>query len=228
MRIQFHSHSCFSFFTADDTHIIVDPYLSGNPLADVAAKELDVDVVLLTHGHDDHMGDCRYFGKEGALIISAAEIIHYLSLKGFANLHAMQIGGGYQFDFGYVKMVPATHGSAIYENGTILGAGCPGGFILKLDGLTIYHAGDTGLSSEMEILGKQYDIDVALLPIGGNFTMDIPDALMAVDILKPKMVIPMHYNTFPVIKQDPTVFAQGCAQRGIDCRILNPGESLEI
>ena len=228
MRIQFHSHSCFSFYTDNHTHILTDPFLSGNPCADIAPTEIDPDVVLVSHGHDDHLGDCLYFGKKGSLVISTAEIIHYLELKGLTNLHAMQIGGGYQFDFGYVKMVPATHGSAIFDNQTILGAGSPGGFILKLDGLTIYHAGDTGLSSEMELLGKMYDIDLAILPIGGNFTMDIPDALIALDILKPKMAIPMHYNTFPVIRQDPLIFAQGCAKRNIACHVLKFGEILDL
>ena len=228
MRLWFHSHSCFSFFTDNGTHLIIDPYLSGNPCADVAPNEIDPDVVLISHGHNDHLGDSLYFGQKGALVISAAEIIHYLELKGLPNLHAMQIGGGYQFDFGYVKMVPATHGSAIYENENIFGTGCPAGFILKLDGLTIYHAGDTGLSCEMELLGKMYDIDLAILPIGDNFTMDIPDALAALDILKPKMVIPMHYNTFPVIQQDPQIFAQGCQAKGIPCHVLKFGESLDL
>ena len=228
MRIQFHSHSCFSLYTEGGTHLLIDPYLNDNPLSDVKAYDLDPDVVLVTHGHDDHLGDAVYFGQKGALIISTAEIIHYLSLKNLASLHPLQIGGGYQFPFGYVKMTPASHGSAVFEGKQIFGTGSPGGFLLGIDGRTIYHAGDTGLIMDMELLGRFYHIDLALIPIGGNFTMDPTDALQALDLIKPRAVIPMHYNTFPLIKQDPTFFAQECNKKGIACHILQSGDTLDF
>ena len=228
MRLQYHAHSCFSLYTSSDTHILIDPYLNNNPLADVKAQDLSPDVVLVTHGHDDHLGDAVYFGQKGAPIISTAEIIHYLSLKDLTNLHPMQVGGGYQFPFGYVKMTSASHGSAVYEGEQIFGTGSPAGFLLEIDGFTLYHAGDTGLIMDMELLGRYYNIDLALLPIGGNFTMDPADALRAIDLIKPKAVIPMHYDTFPLIKQEPAFFAAECVKKGIACHVLRSGDALEI
>ena len=140
----------------------------------------------------------------------------------------MQVGGGYQFPFGYVKMTSASHGSAVYEGEQIFGTGSPAGFLLEIDGFTLYHAGDTGLIMDMELLGRYYNIDLALLPIGGNFTMDPADALHAIDLIKPKAVIPMHYDTFPLIKQEPAFFAAECAKKGIACHVLRSGDALEI
>ncbi len=228
MRIQFHSHSCFSLYTQNGTHILIDPYLSGNPLADVTPQELHPDVVLITHGHDDHLGDAIYFAEQGALIIANFEIIQYLERKNLPRLHPMQIGGGYQFDFGYIKMLPAGHGSTIYDGASIIPAGSPAGFLLQLDDYTIYHAGDTGLIMDMELLGRYYNIDLAMLPIGGNFTMDIPDALRALELIKPSQVIPMHYDTFPLIRQNPTIFAQGCQNQNVTCHILKSGDILNF
>ena len=140
----------------------------------------------------------------------------------------MNIGGGYQFDFGYVKMTPALHSSGLEENGQVLYLGNPAGFLLTIDGKTIYHAGDTGLSHEMTLLGNANRIDVALLPIGGNFTMDIKDAMLAARALRARQVIPMHYNTFPVIEQNANFFSNQLLNYGIPCPVLQPEDCLEL
>ena len=227
MKLHYHGHSCFSIYTAS-AHLIIDPFLNNSPVADVSATELSPDYVLITHGHSDHFGDALELGQKGATIISTAEIAEYCENKQLPNIHSMQIGGGYPFPFGYVKMTPATHGSMITEDGKPIAAGCPGGFLIKADGLTLYHAGDTGLTMEMELLARFESIDLALLPIGGNFTMDPTDALRALQILKPRYVIPMHYNTFPLIAQDAHIFAKAAKDLGIDCIVLTPGKSYEL
>ena len=140
----------------------------------------------------------------------------------------MNIGGGYQFDFGYVKMTPALHSSSIEENGQNIYLGNPAGFLMKIDGKTIYHAGDTGLSHEMTLLGNANRIDVAMLPIGGNFTMDINDAMLAARALRAKLVVPMHYNTFPVIEQNAAFFSNQLLNYGVLCQVLNPEDGFDM
>lgn len=140
----------------------------------------------------------------------------------------MNIGGGYQFDFGYVKMTPALHSSGLEENGQVIYMGNPAGFLLQIDGKTIYHAGDTGLSHEMTLLGTANRIDLALLPIGGNFTLDPKDAMLAARALHARHVIPMHYNTFPVIEQNENFFSNQLLNYGIPCTVLQPEESFTL
>ncbi len=156
MKLQFHGHACFSIFTENNTHLLIDPFLTGNSQAKIAAEELSPDVILLTHGHWDHIGDTVSIAKRtGCLVICNPEIITYLQGNGVTNFHGMNIGGGYQFDFGYVKMTPALHSSGLEENGQVLYLGNPAGFLLTIDGKTIYHAGDTGLSHEMTLFGQR-------------------------------------------------------------------------
>lgn len=229
MKIQFHGHACFSVFTENGTHLLIDPFLTGNSQAVITADSLTPDVILLTHGHWDHIGDTvSIASRTGCLIICCPEIATYLKGKSLSKFHTMNIGGGYQFDFGYVKMTSALHSSAIEENGQNIYLGNPAGFLLKLDGKTIYHAGDTGLSHEMTLLGNANRIDLALLPIGGNFTMDMADAMLAARALRARQVIPMHYNTFPVIEQNANFFSNQLLNYGIPCQVLDPEDVYEV
>lgn len=229
MKIQFHGHACFSIFTSEGAHLLIDPFLDENPLAKIKSETLSPDVILLTHGHWDHIGDTLKIAKRtNALIIANAEIASYYQLQGLTNLHGMNLGGGFQFPFGYVKMVPALHSSGITQDGKIIYLGNPAGFLLKIEGKTIYHAGDTALSHEMTLLGNANRIDYALLPIGGNFTMDTNDAILAAKALRARHVIPMHYDTFPVIAQNPSFYANQLLNYGIPCSVLQPEEILEV
>src|SRR5690606_34622276 len=228
MRIRYLGHSAF-LVEAGGKKILFDPFLTGNPVCPVRADEVEADAILLTHGHADHLGDAVAIAKRtGALIVSNHEIATYCHRQGAPRVHGMNHGGGYHFDFGYVKMTPAWHTSSIDTPQGLLYGGHPAGFILRADGVTLYHAGDTGLFRDMELIGELHPIDVALLPIGDNYTMGPVDAAHAVRMLKPRYVIPMHYNTFPVIQQDPYAFARLVAQEGAVCRVLTPGEEWEL
>lgn len=185
---------------------IIDPFIKGNQLCTLSIEDLPaITHIFVTHGHSDHLGDAVEIAKKNnSLIIANAEICNYLS-KFNVKTHAMHIGGRNKFDFGIVKMTNAVHGSGISEGENMIYGGNPGGFVIEIDDKKIYHAGDTGLIYDMKLLEDE-KIDVAFLPIGGNYTMDIDDAVKAVDFIKPKNVVPMHYNTFKIIETDPLIF----------------------
>ncbi|WP_078555482.1 metal-dependent hydrolase [Bacillus alkalicellulosilyticus] len=209
MNISFHGHSVIKVETEGKT-ILFDPFLSGNDQTDLSVDSVKVDVILLTHGHNDHVGDTVELAKQNdALVIAPFELATYLGWQG-VKVHPMHIGGAHEFEFGRVKLTQAFHGSSytIEEEQKIIYTGMPSGIIFSAEGKTIYHAGDTALFSDMKLIGEQHNIDVAFLPIGDNFTMGPEDAAIAAGWIKAEKVVPIHYNTFPVIEQDPVAFAK--------------------
>jgi L-ascorbate metabolism protein UlaG (beta-lactamase superfamily) len=206
--------------------ILIDPFLSGNPTASAKPDSVSADFILITHGHSDHVGDTVAIAKRtGALVIANAEICNWFSLKG-VKTHAQHIGGGYQHPFGYLKLTLALHGSAMPDGSY---GGNPTGFLLTAnDGKKIYFAGDTGLFGDMRLIGEE-GIDLAVLPIGDNFTMGPEDALRAVKLLEPRQVIPIHFNTFNVIAQDAQAWASRVHdQTRTKVVLLKPGESFNF
>ncbi len=225
VELTYHGHACFGI-SVDDTRLLIDPFLTGNEMADVSAKEVEADYILVSHGHGDHMGDTVEIAKRtGAMTISNFEIQNWLLAQGVEKAHPLHIGGGYDFPFGRVKLTIAHHGSALPDGSY---GGNPAGFLLTLGGKKIYHACDTGLFYDMKLIGEE-GLDVAILPIGDNFTMGPDDALRAVKLLEPKVVIPIHYNTFDVIQQDPRAFADRVeAETAAKCVVLKPGDQYRV
>jgi L-ascorbate metabolism protein UlaG (beta-lactamase superfamily) len=209
-------------FLAGDgkSKVIFDPFLTGNPRAAAKAGEIDVDAILVTHAHDDHLGDTIEIAKRcKALVVGSSELVAHCTARGAAG-HAMHIGGRHAFPFGEVKLTPAIHGFSKEFPGV------PCGFILNMGGVTLYHAGDTALFSDMQLIAESDPIDVALLPIGDNYTMGIDDALRAVRLLAPRHVVPMHYNTWPVITVDVRRFIDGVAGgAGTIPVLMEPGQT---
>ena len=208
MYVSFHGHSVVKIKTGDFT-ILIDPFISGNGLTDLIAENEKPNVILLTHGHNDHVGDTVVIAKANdSLVIAPFELAEYLEWQG-VRTHGMHIGGAYQFEFGKVKFTQAFHGSSyVTEKNEIIYTGMPAGILFSAEGKTIYHAGDTALFGDMKLIGERHPIDLAFLPIGDNFTMGIEDAAYAVELLNPQAVVPIHYNTFPPIKQDPNDFKE--------------------
>ena len=226
MKVSFHGQSVVQVKTSQHT-IVIDPFITGNGTCDLNAEKVDPDVILLTHGHNDHVGDTISIAKRtNALVVAPNELAVYLESRGLKT-HPMHIGGAHQFDFGKVKLTPAFHGSSFTdEEGNSIYTGMPAGILLTVDGKTIYHAGDTALFSDFKLIGEMNDINLAFLPIGDNFTMGPEDALIAAEWLKAEQVVPIHYNTFPLIEQDGEAFASNVRPgKGI---ALKPGESIEL
>jgi len=228
VKIQYLAHSAF-YIECGGSRIMIDPFLSGNPLAPENAADLEVDYVLVSHAHGDHLGDAVQIAKKsGATVISMFEIATWCQGQGL-DAHPLHIGGAYDFDFGRVKLTIAHHGSSMVgEDGSVTMLGTPCGFLIYTEGKTLYHSGDTGLFYDMKLIGEMNDISVAMLPIGGNFTMDEDDAVKAAEFLSPDIVIPMHFDTFDVIRADPNAFAEMLAKSGLDVTVLGPGQSMVL
>ncbi|KYD17737.1 MAG: metal-dependent hydrolase [Caldibacillus debilis] len=226
MKISYHGHAIVKIKT-DGKEILIDPFITGNPLTDLQVEREAPDVIVLTHGHGDHLGDTVELAKKkNALVIAINELAEYLGRKGLKT-HGINIGGSYRFDFGTVKLTQAFHSNSIVEeDGTIVYLGMPAGVLLTIEGKTIYHAGDTALFSDMKLIGERHPIDLAFLPIGDNFTMGPEDAAYAAKLLNAKTVVPIHYNTFPVIQQDPEAFV--AKLEGGNGKVLKPGDEIEL
>ncbi|PKM87229.1 MAG: metal-dependent hydrolase [Firmicutes bacterium HGW-Firmicutes-12] len=225
--VKYHGHSCFSL-TDENYKVLIDPFITGNPQTDLKKEVVNPTHILLTHGHSDHLGDAIEISiRNNAIIIAPNELAVYCQNNG-ALVHRMHIGGAKQFDFAWVKLTPAWHGSAVIDGDNIIYTGSPCGFVIKMSDKFIYHAGDTGLFGDMKLLGDLYPLDCALLPIGDNFVMGPDDALRAAGMLRAKINIPMHYNTFPEIEQDPYQFVDSLIAKHpvLQAKVLEPGESI--
>lgn len=224
MKITYYGHSCFLVETSRH-RLIIDPFLTDNPTASIAAKEVRCDYVLLSHAHDDHTGDALDLAKANdATIIANFELAEYYGAKG-AKTHSMNPGGAFAFPFGRLKLTLAHHTSSFNAglNPLYMGVAC--GLLIEADAQRLYHAGDTALFLDMQLIGR-VGLDAALVPIGDNYTMGPADAVDALDLLKPQVAVPMHYNTWPPIAQDPHAFASDAAARGHQVEVMTPGASL--
>lgn len=226
MRLTYFGHSAFQIETQGTT-LLVDPFLTDNPHTEVSPDELEADVILLTHAHADHWGDTPAIAERtGALVISNFEIISRLQQEhDHENVHPLNEGGKLAFDWGSVEAVHARHTSS-FADGTY--GGTPNGHILHLEGSCIYNAGDTAPFAEMEWIGSDHDVDLAILPIGGCFTMGIDGALRAAEMVRPSQILPVHYDTFPPIEVDLDEWNGRCTGAGFRPAEVAPGEVLEL
>jgi L-ascorbate metabolism protein UlaG (beta-lactamase superfamily) len=224
-RLTWFGHAAFGL-TIDGSKLLLDPFITDNPAATAKADDLQADFILISHGHSDHVGDAVAIAKRtGAIVISNFEIASWFEAKGF-QAHGQHIGGGFQHPFGYLKLTQAFHGSALPDGSY---GGNPAGFLLATNKAEkIYFACDTGLFGDMRLIGEE-GIDLAVLPIGDNYTMGPGDALRAVKLIRPKHVIPVHYNTFDLIQQDAEAWAESVrAETDTTPHILKPGEQFSL
>ncbi len=224
-KIQWLGHSSF-FIESANYKILIDPFLSNNPIATFKPSDFQADFILISHGHSDHVGDTIEIAKRcNSTVICNYEISGWMESKGL-KAHGMQHGGAFRFPFGKVKLTLAFHGSALPDGSY---GGNPCGFLIRFnDNFTFYDAADTGLFGDMKLIGEE-GVDLAALPIGDNYTMGPEDALKAVRFIKPKKVIPIHYNTFDLIKQDAFAWAEQVKeQTGVNALVPKPGDWLDL
>jgi len=225
IKVTWYSHATIGL-EIGNYKILVDPYFTGNPAATTSADKVAADFILVTHGHFDHVGDVVTVAKRtGAMVVSNFEIAEWMEKQGVKKTHGQHIGGAHDHPFGNLKLTPTLHGSGL-PDGT--NGGNPAGFVITTkEGMKIYIVGDTGLFSDMKLIGQQ-GIDLAFVPIGDNYTMGPEDAYKAVELIMPKQVIPIHYNTWELIAQDAEKWAERVRKLGVKVHVLKPGESLTI
>jgi L-ascorbate metabolism protein UlaG (beta-lactamase superfamily) len=219
--VRFLGQSCFELKAGGAT-VLVDPFLTGNPKAAASADEVEPDVILLTHGHADHLGDTVDIAKRtGATVVAIVELANELGEAGVENVRDPNYGGTVTFDWGWVKLVPAWH-TAVSPSGT---PHMPAGLLIHIGDRLVYHLGDTCLFSDMQLIARRGDkVDLALVPIGGHYTMDRFDAVTAVEFIDPQQVIPCHYDTFPPIEADAEAFKSDVQNAGFsEVIVLEPG-----
>jgi L-ascorbate metabolism protein UlaG (beta-lactamase superfamily) len=229
--VRFLGHACFEL-TEGEVRVLIDPFLTGNPKAAVEASELEPTHILLTHGHADHWGDVVDIAKRtGAECVAIVELANELGDHGIENVKDPNLGGTVEFDGGWVRLVPAWHTSTT-PGGTV---NTPAGLVVNLGGKTVYHVGDTALFSDLRLVGRRDELDVALVPIGGHYTMDRHDAAIACEWIEARTVIPCHYDTFPPIETDAEAFkadvesrTSGEGRRQVAVEVLEPGASLSL
>ncbi len=223
VTLSYLGHSCFILSSKQDS-LIFDPHINGNPGAgELDPQSIKVDYVLVSHAHADHLGDAvEICQQNNAVLVSTFEVGNLCRSQGVSRIHTGHIGGRVNFPFGYLRFTPALHGAGVAG-----GLAC--GFYVNFHRTGIYFAGDTGLFSDMKLLAQLEDINYALLPIGDNYTMGPADAALAVEMLRPRVVIPMHYNTFELICQDPLQFKdQVEAQGHARVMVMDPGDQVEL
>ena len=226
-KLTFHGHATFALDMDDGTRIVIDPWYDESPANDLTVADVGpVDYILCTHGHFDHFADAIPLAREtGATLVATFEIVSFVQSQGIENAHPMHIGGGYDFPFGRVKMTPALHGGQVHGDEAGAYTTVPAGLLIEADGKSLYHAGDTALLTDMQLLRNQ--VDVALLPSGDNFTMGPEDAAKAVDFIEPSVVVPIHYDTFPYIVQDPESFRALVGDRA-QVEVMASGGTLDL
>ncbi|KIH70096.1 metal-dependent hydrolase [Salinicoccus roseus] len=227
MKLSYHGHSIIQLEN-NDTKVIVDPFINGNELTDLEAGEVKADYILLTHGHNDHVGDTVEIAKNNdATVVAPVELAGYLEGQGLETI-GMNIGGRKTFEFGSIKFVHAFHSSSFTDDdGNVHYTGMPTGIIIEAGEKKVYHAGDTGIFGDMKLISDlNGPFDVAFVPIGDHFTMGIEDAAYATDeLIRPKVAVPVHYDTFPPIKQDAETFKNSAKT---EVQVLKPGETVDF
>lgn len=228
LSLTYIGHSAFALM--DGTHsVLVDPFITGNPSARMIAEDFSPETILLTHAHNDHMGDTVPIAKRcGSHVIALFEIANWVGSQGVAKTTGGNMGGTIAFDGGTVKFTPAWHTSSFQNEHGIHAITPPAGLVVRFGGKTMYFAGDTCLFSDMKLIGEE-GLDIAVIPIGDAFTMGPRDAQRAVEFLNPKVVIPCHFNTFPPIAQDSALFKREVEERtGVRCAPMDPGETIDL
>jgi L-ascorbate metabolism protein UlaG (beta-lactamase superfamily) len=223
MNFTYYGHACFSV-TITGKHLLFDPFITGNPLATaIDIESIKADYILVSHGHGDHVGDLLAIARNtNATIITNFEIANWVKAQGYDKVHPMNFGP-YDFDFGKLHFVPATHSSALPDGSY---GGNPGGFLIRSNEINMYYSGDTSLSMEMQLIPRYAQPDVAILPVGGNFTMGVEEALMAADFIKCDKVIGVHFDTFGYIVIDHEAARKRFDAAGKELLLPGIGESI--